>query len=62
MINKQLKKQIINFIVDNDLEFQITNKTTEKFKAYIYTTDGEYLIGGEGVSKFIDEAISLVTN
>ena len=52
-MNKELKRAIINFILDNEKEFQITNVTIEKFRNYIYDSSGSYLIGGEDVRYFI---------
>jgi len=59
-MNKELKKAIVNFIFDNEKEFQINNATTEKFRPYIYDAEGNYLIGGEIVSNFINDAIKLL--
>jgi len=59
-MNKNLKKAIVNFIIDNEREFQIINRTSDEFKEYIYSKDGEYLIGGEDVLTFIREAIELL--
>lgn len=60
-MKKELKKAIINFILDNEKEFQLPNATLDEFRNYIYTPAGEYLIGGEDVSKFIKQAIELLT-
>ncbi len=59
-MKKELKKAIVNFILDNEREFQITNVTVQNFRLYIYDDKGEYLIGGEDVSKFIHDAIDLL--
>jgi hypothetical protein len=56
----QLKKAIIEFIFENEKEFQITNHTINNFRAYIYDEKGEYLIGGEEVAEFIEQAIKLI--
>ena len=56
----ELKKAIIAYIFENKLDFQLHNATNYKFKNYIYDDKGEYLIGGEDVSKFIDNAIKLL--
>ena len=56
----ELKKVIVNFIFDNEKEFQIINATVSKFRAYIYDESGEYLIGGKEVAEFIDSAINLL--
>lgn len=60
-MNKQLKWEIIKFIFNNEKEFQLHNSTVKNFREYIYTTKGEYLIGGEEVYKFIGNAIQLLT-
>ena len=60
-MKKELKQAIINFIFKNEKVFQLKNTTTTEFKEYIYTSKGEYLIGGEEVYKFILNAIQLLT-
>ena len=60
-MKKELKQAIINFIFDNLKTHQLTNYVVEEFRAYIYDSKGEYLIGGEDVKRFIDEAIELLT-
>lgn len=59
-MKKELKQAIINFIFDNERDFQLNNATTNKFRNYIYDTAGEYIIGGKDVSDFIDKAIKLI--
>lgn len=60
-MKKELRKAIIDFIFENEKDFQLTNATKTRFKLYIYTSEGDYLIGGQDVSNFIDEAILLIT-
>ncbi len=60
-MKKELKQAIINFIFENEKDFQLVNNTTDNFKAYIYDSKGEYLIGGEDVKEFINKAIELIT-
>ena len=60
-MNKQLKKAIVDFILDNDKVFNLRNIVSEKFRAYIYDSQGEYLIGGEEVSIFIYGAVFLLS-
>jgi hypothetical protein len=55
----QLKKAIIDFIFDNEKDVQLHNATIEKFKLYIFDGEGEYLIGGDDVLNFINQAINL---
>jgi hypothetical protein len=59
-MKKELKIVIINFIFDNEKSSQLTNNTVDKFRAYIYDSKGEYLIGGEDVRDFIKRAIDLI--
>jgi hypothetical protein len=61
-MNKELKIQIINFIIENEKEFQLTNATVNRFRSYIYLPDGNYLIGGMEVADFINRAIDLIKN
>lgn len=60
-MKKELKQAIVNFILDNEKEFQLHNATTRNFREYIYTSKGEYLIGGDDVADFIKKAIDLLT-
>ena len=60
-MRKELKQAIINYIFENEKEFQINNSVIEKFRPYIYDGEGNYLIGGEEVAEFIDKAIKLIT-
>jgi len=60
-MKKELKQAIINYIFDNEKQHQLTNMTTDKFRAYIYDGNGDYLIGGEDVYTFIKNAIDLIT-
>ncbi len=59
-MRKELKQSIINYIFENDKLFNLTNNTTDHFREYIYNSKGEYLIGGEDVADFIDDAIKLL--
>lgn len=56
----ELKKAILNFIFDNEKEFQLHNTTIQKFKLYIYDSEKSYLIGGKEVGEFISDAIKLL--
>jgi hypothetical protein len=56
----ELKKAIIDFIFENEKEFQINNAVTQKFKPYIFDPDGNFLIGGSEVYDFIGNAIKLI--
>lgn len=59
-MKKELKKAIIDFIFEKEKEFQLHNATIEKFRLYIYDSNGNYLIGGEDVANFISMAIKLL--
>lgn len=59
-MNKELKKAIINFLLDNEKEFQLHNRTMDEFRLYIFNPQGEYIIGGKDVYDFIGEAIRLL--
>ena len=59
-MHNELKKQIVIFILENLKEFQINNATNTKFRPYIYDSTGGYLIGGEQVGEFINNAIELL--
>ena len=61
-MRKELKAAIVAYILDNLTNFQLTNDVTDKFRAYIYDSKGEYLIGGEDVRNFIKDAIELLTD
>lgn len=60
MMYKELKKQIINWLLEHENEWQRVNSCRQAFKAYIYDSDGECLIGGEDVSDFIEKADALI--
>lgn len=61
-MNTELKKAIVNFILDNEKEFQLHNTTKSKFRPYIYDAEGQFLIGGKEVSLFIDAFVQLFKN
>lgn len=60
-MRKELKKAILTFIFENEKDFQLLNRTSNEFAAYMYDSSGNYLIGGEDVAKFINDAIKLLT-
>ena len=53
MINKELRKQITMYLLENEGVFQRLNNCIEYFRLYIYTPEGNYLIGGEDVANYI---------
>lgn len=56
----ELKKAIINWLLDHENEWQRLNACTAHFRRYIFDEDGEYIIGGEAVSDFIKRADELL--
>ena len=56
----ELKKAIIDWLIENKNEFQRTNACHEHFRQYIYTPEGNYCIGGKVVSEFISNAEKLL--
>lgn len=56
----ELKRAIVNWLIDNKNEWQRTNSCCTKFRQYIYDDKGEYIIGGEEVSAFISFADKLI--
>lgn len=52
-MNKELKRAIINWLLDNENRWQRVNSCKEEFRQYIYTADGHYCIGGEEVGNFV---------
>ena len=59
-MQKELKKEIIKWLLENENEWQRLNACTKEFRNYIYNDEGNYLIGGEDVSNFIEEADDLI--
>ena len=46
-IDKELKRIIFNWLVDNENEWSRVNACHKKFRDYIYNSEGNYLIGGK---------------
>lgn len=59
-MHKELKKEIIKWLLENENRWQRLNACTKEFRNYIYNDEGNYLIGGEEVSNFIEEADDLI--
>jgi len=59
-MNIKLKKAILEFLCENEKDFQLTNRTIDHFRAYIYDRGGNYLIGGDEVANFIQRAEKLL--
>lgn len=60
MMYKELKVLIINWLLDHEHEWQRLTECKKAFRPYIYDTEGNYLIGGENVANFIEEADALL--
>ncbi len=57
---KELKQAILNWLLENENEWQRINACVKAFRAYIYDENGNYLIGGQIVSEFIKDADKLL--
>lgn len=60
MMYKELKKAILDWLLEHEHTWQRTNACHDAFRAYIYDSTGNYLIGGKTVSDFIDNADRLI--
>ena len=60
-MNKELKKAIMIYMIENNSLFQLVNQTKDEFRQYIFLPSGEYCIGGEDVHKFIVAFNNLLT-
>lgn len=56
----ELQKAILSWLFDNRNLFNRLVECRKYFSAYIYDNAGNYLIGGEEVSNFIDSADKLL--
>ena len=56
----ELKKAIIEWLIDNPNTWQRVNACHEAFRQYIYDASGNHIIGGEVVSDFIRDANALL--
>ena len=57
---KELKAEILKWLLEHENEWQRVNKCTEAFRPYIYNSEGNHLIGGDIVASFIVEADELL--
>ena len=60
IINKELKKCILIWLMENENVFNRLNGCIEYFRLYIYTPEGQFLIGGEDVYNYIKELEKLI--
>ena len=59
-INRELIRNIMLWIIENEEDVQIKNNCVNNFKDYIYNKNGDYWIGGEQIDNFIYEQIDLL--
>lgn len=59
-MHKELKKVILQWLLENEYQWQRINACNENFREYIYDRNGNFLIGGETVSNFITAADKLL--
>ena len=52
---KELKAAIIQWLLDHESTFSRVNECHREFRPYIYDAEGNYLIGGQNVSSFIED-------
>lgn len=60
MMYMELKKAIIDWLIENKNEWQRVNACHEHFRQYIYDASGNHIIGGQTVSDFISAADKLL--
>lgn len=60
MMYLELKKAIIDWLIENKTTWQRVNECRNAFRQYIYDANGSYIIGGEVVSDFISKADELL--
>ena len=60
MMYLELKKAIIEWLIDNKNAWQRVNACHDVFRQYIYDDAGNYIIGGKVVSEFISDADKLL--
>lgn len=60
MMYKELKAEILKWLLEREKEWQRVNACREAFRQYIFNAEGNYIIGGQTVSEFITEADKLL--
>lgn len=60
MVHPALKKVIIDWLFDHPNVWNRKNVCTDTFRAYVYDSAGNYLIGGKDVYEFIGAAEELI--
>lgn len=56
----ELKKAILDWLIENEHAWQRTNACVRNFSNYIYDNNGYYIIGGKEVVDFIHDAEKLI--
>lgn len=59
-MRKELKAAIVSWLLEHEHEWQRVNACVEAFRPYIYGPDGNHIIDGETVHKFIVAADKLL--
>lgn len=57
---KELKKVIINWLLENENEFNRITACKKHFRQYIYDDKGKYIIGGLNTAQFIENTDKLL--
>lgn len=57
----EFKQRVVEWICKHANEFQLVNACVEEFRGYIYDSNGNFLLGGDGVLDFIKQACRLMT-
>lgn len=60
MMYLELKKAIIDWLIEHKNTWQRTNECREHFRQYIFGPDHNYIIGGKVVCDFISAADKLL--
>lgn len=55
-MHKELKKAILEWLLENERRVSRVNGCCEEFESYIYNSNGNYLIGGKDVYRFIQRS------
>ena len=58
--DKELKKEIIFWLLEHENTWQRVNTCVDELRNYIYKDNGDYLIGGASVLDFIKKADKLL--
>ena len=59
-MNKQLKNEIVRWLLDNENRWRRADACIEEFSYYIFNANRNYLIGGDVIESFIRKADNLL--